>query len=101
MSTDPQLHERAHPTPLMYVVVGVVLAVVTAVEVWAVYLDALQDVLVPLLLVLSAMKFALVVLFFMHLKFDSRLFTAMFTGGVVLAVSVSIALMALFKVFAD
>ena len=37
--------------------------------------------LVPILLILSATKFALVVLWFMHLRFDNALFSTLFTGG--------------------
>jgi caa(3)-type oxidase subunit IV len=47
-----------------------------------------QGVLIPTLLVLSAAKFAFVVLWFMHLKFDSpllsRLFATGFFGAIVL-----------------
>ncbi len=100
MSSSPQLHERPHPTPLTYIKVGAVLAIITAVEVWLVYQPALRDILIAPLLLLSGLKFALVVLFFMHLKFDSRLLSALFSGGLILALSVALALMALFKIFA-
>jgi cytochrome c oxidase subunit 4 len=53
-------------------------------------------VLVPVLLVLSLVKFLLVVLFYMHLKFDSRLFVFLFSGPLLLAVSVMIGLLFIF-----
>jgi len=46
--------------------------------------------------VLSAFKFALVVLFYMHLKFDSRLFAFLFSGPLLLALAVMIGLLFLF-----
>ena len=67
-----------HPGPRQYVGVAVVLAIITAIEVAIYYVTALGDFLVPLLLAFSFIKFALVVLWFMHLKFDSRLFRRLF-----------------------
>ncbi len=67
-------------------------------EVAIFYLPAMAPVLVPLLLVLSATKFMLVVMFFMHLKFDSRIFSGVFLAGMVLASFMTVALIILFKV---
>ncbi len=75
---------EGHPTPVVYVQVGLILAVVTAVEVVAYYVDLAQGALLGILLALSGMKFAMVALWFMHLRFDSRLFSALFTGGLAL-----------------
>ncbi|MBI4236591.1 MAG: cytochrome C oxidase subunit IV family protein [Chloroflexi bacterium] len=99
MAAQAQIRERAHPGPTTYVAVAAVLAIVTMMEVWAYYQQALRGILVPVLLVLSATKFGLVVLFFMHLKFDSRLFSVMFFGGLALAGAVLIALISLFQNF--
>ena len=63
---------------------------ITAVEVAIFYIPFLEPVLVPLLLVLSAAKFILVVMFFMHLKFDSKLYRALFVGPLVVAVAVPV-----------
>ena len=52
--------------------------------------------LVPILLVLSTIKFAMVVMWFMHLKFDNKLFSVLFIGGLVLAGLVLLALLLLF-----
>ncbi|MBI4199865.1 MAG: cytochrome C oxidase subunit IV family protein [Chloroflexi bacterium] len=90
--------ERAHPTPARYTAVALVLAVVTIVEVTAVYQAFLADILLPILLVLSATKFALVAMFYMHLRFDHRLFSALFVGGLLLTAGILIALLALFRV---
>ena len=98
MSSPAQVHGRAHPTPARYAAIAIILAVITAAEVAIVYLDFMADILGPVLVVLSATKFAMVAMFFMHLRFDSRLFSVVFVGGLVLASAVLIALLALFRV---
>ena len=80
--------EQEHPSPSQYVKVAVVLCVITAAEVAIYYVGALRALLVPMLLVFSAAKFLLVVLWFMHLRFDSPVFRRLFLMGLVLTVSV-------------
>ncbi len=75
---------RAHPGPLEYVKIGLILAVITAVEVGIYYVEAIEDALVPSLIALSALKFSLVVMWFMHLKFDNQLFSWLLAGGLAL-----------------
>ena len=75
-----------HPDAAEYVKVGLILAVITAVEVAIYYVDALEGALLAILLVLSAAKFVLVALWFMHLQFDNRVFSMFFAGGIVLAI---------------
>jgi cytochrome c oxidase subunit 4 len=89
--------EHAHPGPKVYTLVGVVLAVITLVEVWAYTQEFLKPVLVPALLALSAAKFILVVGFYMHLRFDHPLFTGVFGFGLAVAGSVITALLFLFN----
>src|ERR1051326_3780767 len=62
--------EHAHPGAKTYTLVGVVLAIITVAEVFFYTQESVRAFLVPLLLVLSAAKFATVVGFYMHLKFD-------------------------------
>jgi cytochrome c oxidase subunit 4 len=50
--------------------------------------------------VLSGAKFSIVAMFYMHLKYDARLFTNFFIGGLLLAMAIVIAIMALFRYFA-
>ena len=91
-----QVHESDHPTPSTYIAIAIILTVITAVEVAVFFTEGLRSLLVPILLVLSTAKFVVVVGYYMHLKFDNRLFTTMFTGGFLLAVAVLLALVALF-----
>jgi cytochrome c oxidase subunit IV len=74
-------HRAGHPSPKEYVRIGVVLAVLTALEVAASYTGVSGAILIPTLLVLAVIKFALVVLWFMHLKFDDRRYSRFFVMG--------------------
>jgi cytochrome c oxidase subunit 4 len=87
-----------HASPAFYWAIGGILTVITAVEVAIFYIPALGGILVPALLTLSAAKFLLVVMFFMHLKFDSRIFSGVFVAGLVLALFMTTALIVLYKV---
>lgn len=94
MTDQPQAHAE-HASIGTYVKVAAILTVVTALEFSVIYIRALTPILVPLLLVLSAGKFTLVVLFFMHLRYDSRALSILFAGPLLLASSIAIALMTL------
>jgi cytochrome c oxidase subunit 4 len=85
----PGVTPHGHPTEGQYVIVALVLAVVTACEVAVYYITAIpKHALTAMLLIMSAIKFSLVVLWFMHLRFDSRIFRRLFVTGLVLAVAV-------------
>ena len=75
---------EGHPTASTYVTVGLILSVITLFEVIVYYVDALSGALLGILMSLSALKFLLVVLWFMHLRFDSPVFSIMFAGGLTL-----------------
>jgi cytochrome c oxidase subunit 4 len=79
-----------------YVVVGAFLLAITVMEVWVFYVPALARVLVPILLVLSTLKFVLVAMFYMHLKFDHAWFSYVFIGPLIIAIGLAIALLWLF-----
>ena len=85
---EAAVHKEKHPGPLEYAQIGLILAVITAVEVAIYYLGLSRALLVTALLVFSAAKFTLVVLWFMHLKFDHPLFSTMFVMGFFLALSI-------------
>lgn len=92
-----QEHGEAHASVGFYWMIGGILAVLTAMEVAAFYME-LGWFEAPFLLILSAAKFALVVMFFMHLKFDSKIFTGVFMAGLVLATLMISALVVLYHV---
>ena len=95
---DAHGHDEHHVGWKKYVVIGVILTVITAVEVAIFYIEALAPVLVPALLVLSAAKFFLVVMYYMHLKVDHPIFGRVFWLPLILAVLVVAGMVILFKV---
>ena len=88
-----------HASNRFYVAIAVILAILTAMEVMVFYVEALGPMLVPILMVMMAAKFALVVMFFMHLKFDGPLLTGVFVWGLFIATAIILALMAIFGKF--
>ena len=88
-----------HPTPKMYVMVAMTLSAITAIEVAVFYVTWLGRGIIPVLAILSVVKFALVAMFYMHLKYDARLFSTFFVGGLALAFAVVLALITLLKFF--
>src|SRR6059058_5399423 len=95
----PDAHEdHAHPTWSTYWKVALILTAITVGEVWAYYIPSFvaSRGFVPILLGLSALKFVIVVMFYMHLKYDHRLFRVLFTGPLLIAGLTLLALMFLF-----
>ncbi len=74
-----------HPTPRDYWLIALILGVITAAEVSVTYVDALDSVVAPMLIVMSAAKFAIVVGYFMHLKYEKSLFRNLFLIGLIAA----------------
>jgi len=91
------VNELGHPTALRYVQIALILTVLTSIEIAVYYLHSLAKVLIPILLTLSAIKFAMVVLWYMHLKFDNRLFSTLFLLGLTIGGSIVIAMILLFR----
>jgi len=94
----PHSEEHVHPTWSTYWKVALILFIITVGEVWAYYMPSFMASrgFVPTLLVLSAMKFVIVVMFYMHLKYDHRLFRVLFTGPLLVAALTLLSLMFLF-----
>ena len=94
-----EMHE--HPTWKQYKWVAIILTLITIFEVWAYYLPAFvaSPAFVPTLLIMSALKFAIVVAFYMHLKYDHRLFRGLFTGPLIIAMATIVSLLFLFGKF--
>lgn len=80
--------DHSHPGPAQYVKIAIVLAVITMAEVVIYYIPALRPLLIPLLLAFSLAKFVLVALWFMHLRFDSKIFSRLFVAGLLLTLSI-------------
>ena len=93
----PAHGEAAHASVKTYWIVGVILSVITAVEVWIYGVESLSNVLIPVLLVLSVVKFVIVVQFFMHLKYDNKVLSSVFFGPLFLACLVVVGMILLFK----
>lgn len=94
------IHERRHPGPRTYITVGIILAVLTALEV-GIFLgeDALgwtSWLMAMILLVLSLAKFLFVVGYFMHLRSDDSRFSALFFFPFLIMVAIAIVLLAVF-----
>ena len=105
MSAHVSAEEHAHPTPGTYAKIGLILFVLTALEVGLYEITygesagsfghSIQPFFIPLLLALSAIKFALVAMYYMHLKNDSKLFSGVFVFPLIIASVVILALVAL------
>ena len=92
-------HDHNHPEPITYFKVAMALVALTALEVVVFYFEWLGYAIIPVMAVLSIGKFAIVVMYYMHLKFDEKLLTYVFMAGLILAVVVIMWLMALFGWF--
>ena len=91
---------HSHPTARTYIIIAVILTIITAVEVAIYYVPSIRGALplfAALLIVLAVAKFVLVVGYYMHLKFDPKLFTWLFVGGLVTATATLTGLWALFN----
>jgi cytochrome c oxidase subunit 4 len=90
------MSEQSHATTGTYLRIAAILVMITLLEVGVFYVPVFQPALVPMLLILSAVKFALVVMFYMHLKFDNRFFAFLFGGPLLLGVAVVVSLLFIF-----
>jgi cytochrome c oxidase subunit 4 len=96
---DAEQPQYSAHSDLLYVKVAAVLVALTAIEIYATYADYLGHFFLPLMLCLMATKFVLVVLFFMHLRWDSKLFGRLFWSGAFLAIAVYVGALATFQYF--
>jgi cytochrome c oxidase subunit 4 len=108
MDSHSEVHaEPAHPTPGLYLKIAVVLFILTALEVLAFEAGRgglgaglrpiFEPITVVLLIVLSAAKFALVAMFYMHLKQDPKLLANLFIFPLIIAASIIGGLIILFQ----
>lgn len=89
-----------HPSDGKYIKIALILAALTAAEVATFYVEEeLGALLIPLLLGMMVVKFFIVAAWFMHLRFDSKLFSRVFVAGLLLAVAVYMGFLATFEYF--
>ena len=101
MSSSPEAHGTRHPTFKQYVWVAIILFAITIVEFLIIVPQGWRGtgaVIAPLA-ILSTIKFAIVIMFYMHLKFEAKLFSIIFVGGLALALFVGFAMIGLFGTF--
>jgi cytochrome c oxidase subunit IV len=93
---------RRHPEPRQYVLIAVVLVVITGFEVATSYLegDVNSNLIIVALGVMAALKFFLVVAWFMHLRTDNRILRRLFLLGLIAAPILYIVVLLTLRVFA-
>jgi len=97
MSDDTYIEKEPHHiSSTVYLIVGGFLIVLTAMEITVAYIHALRPVMVPILVILAIAKFALIAMFFMHLRYEKWVLNTMFAFPLTIAVGVFLALMGLF-----
>jgi len=92
-STSPE-PKSAGTRGRTYVLVFGALAALTALEISVTYLPIPR---VPVLVPLALVKAGLVALFYMHLKYDKRVFALVFLAGLLMGVGLILSLLALFS----
>ena len=94
----PLFVQHKHPN---YVGIFFILLVFTILEVWVTtpffgIAFPVPVLTVPTLLLLAVLKFATIAGYYMHLRFDSRAFSALFAVGLILAIGMLFTLQGLF-----
>ena len=98
---DPgEATHKVHPSAKEYVRIGLILAVLTSFEVWLSYSGMRHSLMIPMLWAASALKFALVALWFMHLRFDDGRYSRFFMMGIAGALTLYVVVLLTFGVFA-
>ena len=99
LAVEAALEERhEHPSDGTYIVIALILAVLTSIEIAIYYIKASTAVTITLL-VLMALKFVIVAGWFMHLNFDSKLLRRVFATGAIIAIIVYSLVLFMFGVF--
>ena len=99
--SDPhgEVAHSEHPSTKAYIRIGLILAALTAIEVAVSYSRFGARAITAALLTLMFLKFVLVVLWFMHLKFDSRRYSRFFVMGLAGSVTLYTIVLLTFGVF--
>ena len=97
---DHEAHQHKHPSDRDYIVIAIILAAITALEVGTYFIeDASTTLLVVSLFPMMIAKFAIVCGWFMHLRYDNPLFKRVFVFGLLLAVGVYVAVLTSMEFF--
>ena len=105
--SDAEVEEQGsahagHPSAREYVRIFFILGAITAVEVAIYYVrEEMGSWFLPVLFALMMSKFAIVVLWYMHLKFDDRRYARFFVMGLAGATTLYLIVLMTFNVFAD
>ena len=91
-------HDHGDSKFQLFIQIAMVLAVITGVEIVIVYIPIARWLVISALLILSLVKFMLVIFYFMHLRWDKVFCTILFFIGLILAGGTTLALLALFAV---
>ncbi len=91
--------EHAHPGPRTYIAVAIWLAIATAAEVALYYVDIPDGLFIGALMFFMVVKFTTVVAYFMHLKYDARIFRRLMVTGISLAIAVYMIVLTTFGLF--
>ena len=96
---------REYSKDKVYVLTALVLGLITVVEVLTYAIpdfpawDHDNGLLIPVLLILMAIKFWIVGYIFMHLRFDKPILTRLFYAGLITAVLVYLAMLSMFRIW--
>ena len=101
LKADEGLNRMVHHSDMIYIKVGAVLAVLTAIEIALPELLNNGKIYGPLLIGLMIIKFVLVAGFFMHLRYDGKELSGLFYGGAILAVIVYVSVLSTFLFWTD
>lgn len=99
-TTTEDHEDHEHPSDQKYIKIALLLAIITAAEVATYFVD-IGVALIPTLMVMMVVKFFIVAAWFMHLRFDSNMFTRFFVSGLVLAVSVYFIFLTVFEFWTE
>lgn len=97
---DHAASHAGHPSPREYVRIFFILGAITGIEIAIYYVrEEMGGWFLPILFTLMISKFAIVVLWYMHLKFDSRRFSRFFVMGLAGAATLYLVVLISFRVF--
>ena len=97
-SMEPGVEEH-YPDEWQYIKVALILFAITMAEVGIYYVSGAMHVVITLMAFMMIAKFTIVALYFMHLRFDSKLFRRLFVTGLILAIAVYIIALTSLHVF--